>query len=129
MKVTYVDSSVLIAILFGERESQKWQRYLTGRDEIVSSALMEAEVFSAASREGVSLGSVDELLEAVSIILPERSLRAEYHRIFSIGYCRGADAEHLATALYLDPRGREMEFATLDNQQRLVAQKLGMGVV
>lgn len=125
MKVAYVDSSILVGILFGEKDSLKWQRLLNLQDEVVSSFLTEAELFSAATREKVDLKSVEELLQFVSFIQPDRFLREEYHRIFSYGYVKGADACHLASALYLDPEAKVLKFLTADSKQKQIAAQLG----
>lgn len=129
MKIAYLDASVCVGILFGEDKNLKWQRFLNRQEEIVSSALMEPEVFSAAAREKVSLEKAEILLDCVSLIYPDRGLRKEYHRLFSSGYVRGASACHLATALYLDPEAKNLVFVTADNQQKALAKQLGFKVV
>ena len=45
--------------------------------------------------------------------------------VFEAGYLRGADAWHLATALYLTPDPGELTFLTLDERQGDIASKLG----
>lgn len=125
MKVIYIDSSILVGILFNEKNSLKWQRHLKSREEVVSSFLAEAELFSAAAREKADLKLAEELLQFVSFVQPDRSLKKEYQKIFSLGYVRGADACHLATALYLDPEAKVIEFLTADSRQRQIAKELG----
>ena len=125
MKICYVDSSVIVGILFCEKESPAWIRYINSCDEVISANLTEAEVLSAATRESISLDSAKSLLDAISLIQPDRTLRKEYERIFSSGYCRGADAFHIACALYLDPEAKEIIFFTVDKQQEKVAKSVG----
>jgi len=44
------------------------------------------------------------------------------------GYVRGADLWHLACALYLKKRVKELLFLTLDQRQQEAAMKLGFRV-
>ncbi|HCU25137.1 MAG TPA: hypothetical protein DF383_08970, partial [Deltaproteobacteria bacterium] len=76
-------------------------------------------------REQVPWQFASEILEFVHPIIPERSLVPEYQKIFSHGYCRGADAFHLATALYLEPEAKNLVFLTADKTQGKIAASLG----
>jgi predicted nucleic acid-binding protein len=124
--ISYVDSSVVVAILFGERAASRFQRHLARCDEIVSASLLEAEVLAAAKREDLSIAEAAAEIDTLSLITCERSLQPEYHRIFGLGYCRGTDALHLATALYLDPDAETLTFLTADKPQAQLARKLGL---
>lgn len=124
----YVDSSVFISVLFREPGWKRQQRRLADADRVVSAALAEAEIYAAVTREHQPLALATELLEGVSLCIPERSLRPEYQAIFACGYCRGADACHLATALYLDPDRATLVFLTNDAQQSRLAARLGMAI-
>jgi len=42
-----------------------------------------------------------------------------------VGYLRGADLWHLATALYITEDPAQITFMTLDKSQQAVASKLG----
>ena len=53
MKAAYVDSSILVAILFHERGFKSLIERLNLFDELLSSALIEAEVLASATREGL----------------------------------------------------------------------------
>ncbi|MBI4238285.1 MAG: PIN domain-containing protein [Deltaproteobacteria bacterium] len=124
----YVDSSVLVGILFREAGWKRQQRRLTDADRVVSAALTEAEIYATVTREQQPFALATEILESVALCIPERSLRPEYSEIFACGYCRGADACHLATALYLDPDRSELVFLTNDQPQRRLAVRLGLAV-
>jgi len=50
---------------------------------------------------------------------------APAERVFAAGQVRGADAWHLATALWLTRHPAELPFLTLDARQREVASALG----
>jgi hypothetical protein len=52
-------------------------------------------------------------------------LTPELERVFAGGYLKGADAWHLACALYLAEEPAKLAFLTLDRRQRAVARRLG----
>lgn len=96
---------------------------------MVSASLLEAEVLASAKREGVALDKAAPFVDMVSLVIPERSLLPEYLSIFEAGYLRGADAYHLAAALYTDPTRKQLGFATADQKQSEIADRLGFTVV
>jgi hypothetical protein len=65
-------------------------------------------------------------LEAISLVLPDRSLEPEMVAVLDHGYLRGADLWHLACALFVaaDAR-RELDFLSRDAPQRTIARRLG----
>lgn len=128
MKRIYVDSSILVTILFNEPHAEPYRDMLNTVDEVVSSHLLEAEVYAASAREKIPFEEADRLLRPIFLIMPDRSLREEYRTIFSHEYCRGGDACHLATLLYLDKSKSEFELLTADKQQRQVAETLGIKI-
>ena len=96
----YVDSSVVASILLKEVGASSMGKELERCDAVFSSHLLEAEVMAAAAREGRDFETVNALIAAtVALVMPKRSLTMEYQEIYRVGYCRGADALHLATAL------------------------------
>lgn len=123
MKVAYVDTSVLLAIAFGERGSAAARRRLESFDLLVASNLLEAELRAALRREDAP--SDAPLLNRVSWVSPVRPLSREITLVLGAGRLRGADSWHLACALYLSPSPRELSFLTLDTRQGVVAEKLG----
>jgi predicted nucleic acid-binding protein len=124
MKVAYVDSSVLVAIAFGEKGYRKQVKRLQAYDRLVSSNLLEAELSSALVREDVSVDP-GGLLSHLDWLFPHRPLTPEYSRVLDCGYVRGADLWHLACALFLSPGPEDISFVTLDHRQRTVALALG----
>jgi hypothetical protein len=65
------------------------------------------------------------LLHDIEWVFPPRSLSREIDRVLDVGYVRGADCWHLATALYLSPDPHQLVFLTLDQRQGEVAAALG----
>ena len=126
MIAAYVDSSIVLARLFGERSDTKVRQRISQFEYLYSALLLEAEVLSAAQRERIALEDV--VLHRIRPIFPSRSLRPEIERVLNAGYVRGADCLHLATALYLAPDPTELTFLTLDVRQRAVAKSLGFPV-
>ncbi len=126
MKLAYVDSSIVLARIFGQQNDTDQRGRLAAFDELHSSVLIEAEVLSAARRERMPVEFI--MLDRVWPVLPDRSLRPEIERVLAAGYVRGADCLHLATALYLTPDPAELTFLTLDERQRAVAVALGFAV-
>lgn len=125
MKVAYVDSSVLVGFMFNEREIGRIEKRLTNFDELISSSLLEAEIMSAAAREGFSMEDALKVIGSVSLFFANSDLTKELRRIFEIDYIRGADAYHLACALALDPKAEELCFCSLDKKQLTIAKALG----
>ena len=123
MKLAYVDTSCLVAIAFGEPGSGTLARRLEGFDELLSSNLLEAELRASFAREDVPIE--EDLLTWVTWVIPDRALSPELKTVLSTGYLRGADAWHVACAMYLAVHPEEMSFITLDKRQEEVAEELG----
>lgn len=123
MTGAYLDSSVVTAIAFEEPGADALRSRLQQFPRIFSAPLMEAEVRAAARREGVP---VDEgWFGPVTWVGTDRPFRAELIRVLEVGYVRGADCWHLATALHLSDNPGEITFLTVDLRQRQVAAALG----
>jgi predicted nucleic acid-binding protein len=127
LKLAYVDTSVLVAILFDEPSGAELGARLPTFDRLVSSTLLEAELRSALHREQVGF-DLDPLFRTISWIHPDRRLTDEIEKVLGSGYLRGADLWHLATALFVAPDGSEVTFLTLDDRQAHVAALLGFSV-
>ena len=125
-RLAYVDTSCLVALAFGEAGAAAMARRLTLADRLLSSNLLEAELEATFRREGVERDRTR--LPRVDWVLPDRSLGDEIRRVLTTGYVRGADCWHLATALFIAPDPRQLQFLTLDTRQRDLANALGFGV-
>lgn len=126
MKVAYVDTSCLVALMFGESGGLALARRLKGFDELVAANLLDAELRAVFARERIPANA--DLPFPISWILPDRPLTDEIERVLDAGYVRGADCWHLATALYLAEEPEAIAFVTVDERQRSVARTLGFHV-
>jgi predicted nucleic acid-binding protein len=122
--VAYVDTSCLVAVAFGEAQSDAVVRALNACSEIVSSCLLEAELRATLKREDVE-ESAEALLRPINWLLPDRRLTPEIERALGVRQLRGADLWHVAAALYLAESPGDVAFLTLDQPQRDVAAALG----
>jgi predicted nucleic acid-binding protein len=129
MLVAYVDTSVLVAIAFGEPEGASALALLRQADRLVSSTLLESELCCALKREGIEGSEASALLAAVSWIHPRRRLTPELAAVLETGYLRGADAHHLACALFLFREAPGASFWTLDRRQEEAARALGFATL
>jgi uncharacterized protein with PIN domain len=123
MRVGYLDTSCLVAIAFGEPGYEAVAARLESMDQLYTSNLLEAELRAALRRERVRHD--DALTAGLSWVLPDRPLSAEIATVLEAGHVRGADAWHLACALYLSPNPAELEFLTMDRRQATVAAAIG----
>jgi predicted nucleic acid-binding protein len=119
----YVDTSCLVAVAFAEPGYKSIASRLGRVDDLFASNLLEAELRAAFRREKVTADNA--LLARLSWVWPDRALTAEIEMVLNAGPLRGADAWHLACALYLSPDPRELAFLTMDRRQAKVAQALG----
>ena len=126
MSVAYVDTSALIAVAFDENGSAAIAQRLMDMSHLLSSNLLEAELRSACAREGLSI--TPRLFSNINWILPDRSLEPEFRTVLDAGYLRGADLWHVAAALFVAQEPEKMEFITLDERQRSVAEAVGFRV-
>jgi predicted nucleic acid-binding protein len=122
MSVVYLDTSALVALAFGERGAKGIASRLDSADAVHSSNLLEAEFRAALARESVDDAA---LLQRIDWVIPDRPLSPEIGCALDVGYLRGADLWHVACALFLEPHPRELEFVTLDKQQKAAARELG----
>ena len=123
MSIAYLDSSCFVARMLKEPGGSAMLKRAAEFDGHCSSTLLEAEVRSAAARENVIID--EHALARLTWIVPQRRLDEELLRVFDAGYLRGADAWHLACALFFFPEPEQNTFLTLDANQRSVARALG----
>ncbi len=120
--IGYIDTSVIVAITLGEHGADTVLEKVRPFT-LVSAPLLEAEWRSACHREQVAADPA--LLREIGWIVAPGELSSQLARVFEAGILRGADAWHLATALYLAPDPGELTFLTLDERQGDIAAKLG----
>jgi predicted nucleic acid-binding protein len=126
LTTAYVDTSCIVATAFGEKDAVAIARRLARCDRVLSSPLLEAELFSALLREGREV--TNAWSSAIEYVIVDRPLSQELSRVLAAGYLRGADCWHLATALYVAPDPSRLAFVTLDATQRKVAKALGFAI-
>ena len=113
----------MIAIGFRDGDAVGLRRRVLSHDVLLASSLLEAEVGAAFRRERAVQDPA--LLGPLEWVLPERPLTEELARVLEVGYLKGADAWHVACALYIAGSHRDLAFLTLDTRQRDVAAQLG----
>ncbi len=129
MKLAFVDTSCLAAIVLNEPNAPSLSRKLGVFDRLAASPLLEAELRTVLHREGHrDEAQVQPWLASMLWVSPDRPLGAEIATVLAAGYVRGADCWHLATALYFSPDAEEISFLTLDERQRDVAKALGFKI-
>ena len=122
MSSAYVDTSVVVAIAFGEPEAGTISQRLGGFDRLYASNLLEAELLSVCRRKGRAVP--ENLVSRFHWVFPVRRLTAELRAVLGAGYVRRADLWHLACALYVAPNPAELSFLTRDQRQADVAAEL-----
>lgn len=126
MRLAYVDTSVLVAIAFGESGATAMSRRLAQFDQLASADLLEAELRATFMREGVEFDAGQWGM--LSWVIPTRRLDREMEQVLAHGLVRGADCWHLSVALYLAGDPTLITFLTLDQRQREVASAIGFAV-
>ena len=126
MRTAYVDSSCIVAVVFEEPAYPGLGARLEGYDVLFSSNLLEAEVRAAVQREEPGLRP-DDILSWISWVHPDRPLTDEIGEVLKIGYLRGADLWHVASALFLQNAVGALEFLTLDQRQLEIVRTMGFG--
>jgi predicted nucleic acid-binding protein len=125
LTAAFLDSSYLIAASFDPSAGEHLSRALSRYRPIYATELLAAECLAFAMRERIDGAEFDRAFARISWVLPDRSLRAEFDRVLAAGYLRGADLWHLACACYLAPNPAELAFLSRDQQQAMVAKRLG----
>lgn len=128
MTAAYIDTSALVAVALQQEGWQRVTPHLAAHGKLHASELLLAELLSVAMREDVVPNVLLAPFEAITVIIPNRSIVPELNTVAAGGYLRGADLWHLACALYLSPNPKELFFLTCDGKQRAVAKRLGFRV-
>jgi predicted nucleic acid-binding protein len=133
----YFDSSVLISLLVGDKQSGRARELWHGEVERVSSILLDIECTTLLRRLGQAGSSFDrdEAEERLSLALEEITLKpvdedvAETVRSTpGLSGCRTLDAVHLATALYFQAADPDLLVCTFDVRMAEVAGRVGLAV-
>lgn len=138
--ILFVDSSVLIKLYIAEPGSERMRWAATQGDTVAASRLAFAEIhaaFARRRREGLLLASEFEQLQHRFSEdweeLTQLPIGAEILTLIP-GLCdrhplRGADAVHLASALFLRQEGLEVTFACSDRQLLEAAAAEGLATL
>jgi len=126
--IAYLDSSAFLAMSFHQPEGRDLRRRLRSIHRLIASDLLISEVCSAFQREGLPLEPLARQLAALDIITT--SLTTDIlAKVLEVGYARGADAHHLASAFWFCSGATEnLYFISLDAAQLSSAKKLGFKV-
>jgi predicted nucleic acid-binding protein len=120
----YLDSSAILSVILNEKKSRNIIKAIDAK-QIMSSFLLEAEVYATLRRERVEFSLFDYYKDRILWVRPDRSLKPEIETILNAGYVRGADLWHLASALYAKNENLDHNFCSLDLVQRSVAKTCG----
>ncbi len=123
MNLAYLDTSCLVAMALGEPGHERVAGRLRDFDQLVASALLEAEYLAALARDNVP--PPDDPFRDLRWIHPQRRLTSEIEQALEAGHTRGADLWHVACALLFRDQGGELTFLTLDQRQAELAAALG----
>jgi hypothetical protein len=126
--VIYLDSSVALAHLLAEPRKPAESLW---RETCVSSRLLEYEIWSRLHARRLGLAKADEvrgLLDRVGLIELEPSVLARALQPFPV-QVRTLDGLHLATIVFLQANGQQLELASYDERLVAAAGALGIGAV
>jgi predicted nucleic acid-binding protein len=134
--VKYADASALLRLVFRERGTTM---PLAGKDRIVSSRIVEVQMFRAVDRERLAGRLTDtqtatkrkemrDLLSALDLAAIDDPVLTRAAASFSVNV-RALDAIHVATAEVLAAfSGERLEFWTHDERQSIAALSRGLDV-
>jgi predicted nucleic acid-binding protein len=135
--IAYVDSSVLLRILFGQKDAlREWSAIA----RVIGSSLVEVECLRSLDRLRLRGGLPDEALAERREALLRLTMRMEFAEPNRSVLTRASepfptslgtlDAIHLATAaLWRQERGEELVMATHDAELGIASRALGFRVV
>lgn len=129
MAFAYADTSALVAVQFAEPTRSAYLRVFRAQRRLVTTTLAQAELWATMIREQEPLDSTDRLLQRLEIFVPPDDLASECREALSVGYLRGADLWHVASAMRLAGKHRkQLTFCTGDAQQAKIAGQVGLSV-
>ncbi len=125
VRVVYVDTSALAALLKPEPESESLERWLDDNSAtLVSSNLLETELRRVAVRDGLSQTDVTALLDGVALAALDRAVFRNAG-FLPMEMLRTLDALHLEAAIRLDADA----MLTYDHRLALAAEAAGLTVI
>ena len=125
VRVVYVDTSALAALLKPEPESESLERWLDDNSAtLVSSNLLETELRRVAVRDGLSQTDVTALLDGVALAALDRAVFRNAG-FLPMEMLRTLDALHLEAAIRLDADA----MLTYDQRLALAAEAAGLTVI
>jgi len=127
MDRAYLDTSWLIKINFEDPE-RVHEKSLHRYKALFSAEILIAELYSYLQRENLKRELIGVQFQAITFIIPDRSIQKEIDSVLLSGYTRGADLWHLACACYLSPKTKNLDFLTADERQREIAARLGFRI-
>ena len=127
--IAYIDTSVFINVLLSQQGYKYFHTIMKRCKKLLSSPLIEAEVLTTCQRENFDQKQAIEALKEITLCFVEKSLIEKYEMILKECNLKGADAYHLATALYLDPSREFLHFLTDDLKQKEAAKKKGFKIL
>jgi predicted nucleic acid-binding protein len=127
VSAVYVDSSALVKLVIGERESDALRRYLTSAGQLTTSILAVVEVARAVERVAPgSAAAVVAVFQSVAVVGLDARIAARAGSLGPVSM-RTLDAIHLATALEL---GVELSaFISYDERLSEAARGKGFTVI
>lgn len=125
VRVVYVDTSALAALLKPEPESESLERWLDDTSAaLVSSDLLETELRHVAVRDGLSQTDVTALLDGVALAALDRAVFRNAG-FLPMEMLRTLDALHLEAAIRLNADA----MLTYDHRLALAAEAAGLTVI
>lgn len=124
----YADTSVVLAQLLAE--DRKPHAGMWERGSLVTSRLLEYEVWNRINAYGLSLSHGDEVrsilarLAYLELVPPVLARALEPFD----GPVRTLDALHLASIVFLRDHGQSLSLATYDRRQREAAEAMGIAI-
>src|SRR5690606_39117246 len=87
LSYAYIDTSCLVALVFGEPGAGRVRARLQSYERLYAANLLEAELRAALQRERVAWQ--EGLVTSIGWVLPPRRLTDEIARVLDAGYLRG----------------------------------------
>lgn len=87
MKRAYVDTSVIVALHFGQTEARRAARLMRDREQALSVVLLVPELLATLQREGRALDEADHLLTRITLFIPPARCGANARKPSARAHC------------------------------------------